>query len=124
LLLLEAVNTARALISLILPRFKAVGDQVSSISFVVAIRVLEEANGNTNMVEKISQVIEELQNVIRLRRRRILKLLYADKLATWYVNLQFLRQGEVSRMFWFSSIKRSRIEILLLEFPFEDNSLY
>ncbi|GJT17806.1 hypothetical protein Tco_0876512 [Tanacetum coccineum] len=40
---------------------------VLSISFAAAIGVLEEANGNTYMVKKISQVIEELQNVIRLR---------------------------------------------------------
>ncbi|GJT92016.1 hypothetical protein Tco_1080861 [Tanacetum coccineum] len=67
---LKAVTTARS------------SDQVSSISFAAAIGVLEEANGNTDMVKKISQVIEELQNVIRLRRRGISKLLYADNLAT------------------------------------------
>ncbi|GJY19554.1 hypothetical protein Tco_0391045 [Tanacetum coccineum] len=43
------------------------GDQVSSISFAADIGVLEEANGNTDMVEKISQVIEELQIGICLR---------------------------------------------------------
>nr|GEW89771.1 hypothetical protein [Tanacetum cinerariifolium] len=43
-------------------------DQVSPISFAVAIRVLEKANGNTNIVEKISQVTEELQNVLATMR--------------------------------------------------------
>nr|GEW80975.1 reverse transcriptase domain-containing protein [Tanacetum cinerariifolium] len=43
---------------------KTQGDHALSISFVVAIRVLEKANGNTDMVEKISHVIDELQIVL------------------------------------------------------------